>query len=175
MAEKASIEFTTFDEDGVEISYDRQNKKLIIEGWHDYIEVLDRFEISLADFLKSLVIPIEDIRTAYGIDCWGEKVKNPSTKKQYKSNYKRKTPELFKYSRNKPTFDLICQWKECGKEFNTTDKKRKFCCQECSRAWFKWQAESGLAAENIAAKKAKRKIINQKISETKQRKKNEQL
>ena len=176
MAEKASVEFSLFDESGVEISYDRQNKKIIIEGWFNYLEQMDKFEISIKDFLKELVIPIEDIRFAYGIDCWGEKVKNPSKpKKKYKSTYKRKTPELFKHHRldKRPTYDLVCQWKECGKTFTVTDKTRKYCCQECVQAWFKWQAESGEAGRKSAATKARRKEINQKISDTIRKKKNE--
>jgi hypothetical protein len=176
MVEKASIEFTVLDESGVEISYDRQNKKLIIEGWYNYLEQMDKFEISLDDFLKSLIIPIEDIRTAYGIDCWGSKVKNPSKKKpKYKSQYKKKGPELWKWNKHKPTFDLVCQWKECGKTFNTTDKKRKYCCQECTQAMFKERMLSGEGPKEDKAKRLRQKAINQKIKDTKQRKKNNEL
>lgn len=172
--ERASIEFSVFDENGLEISYDRRDKKLIFEGWFNYIEAMDKFEITLEDLLKALGIPIEDIRNAYSIDCWGKKT-GKTNKKKAPYTYKKKTVELFKHHRmeRRPTYDLVCQWKECGQTFTTTDPKRKYCCQKCVNDWFKWQGETGIGVEKSKATKARRKEINKKISEGVKRKKNE--
>lgn len=171
MPERANIEFTVFDENGVDISYDRKNKMLIIEGWFNYIQQMDKFEIPLDEFLKSLLIPIEDIRSSYGIDCWGKPVKSPGRKKKQKSKQvKSKKPKLFLYRRNKPSCDLVCRW--CGVVFATTDKDRKFCSHQCSKDWFREQSLSGVAQKKAAETMRKRREVSEKIKETK-RKKNE--
>jgi hypothetical protein len=160
--EPRSFEFTVYDEDGIQVIYDRDKRKLIFNGWYNYIQWMETFEISLEDFLKELEVPIEDIRHAYSVDCFGRPVRKPKTAKKVKSRYIRKKPKLFQFRRGdlKPKFNNVCS--NCGKEFETLVKKKKCCSQKCSNELFSKNASSG----KLASVRKRQKEINKKIRES---------
>lgn len=131
-----SFEFTLFDEHGIKITYNRDEHKLIFNGWYNYVVPMEEFSITLEDFVKSLEIPAASIKLAYDPDVFAKKTR-PRKKAKKKTKYKREE-KLFRWRRGdqKPSHELICQWKECRKTFTTRQHHRKYCCQECARAAF---------------------------------------